>query len=691
MKKIYLLTLMLLLSFTKVNAQVITVSTTEYTHEELVTDVLINSPCAIVDNITTVTGINFGGAFANGIGYFENTNPNFPMANGVILATGNVTGAPGPNNTATWGGGGWPGDAQLFNYIQSLGIDPGLTSYNDATIMEFDFIPLTDSISFNFVFGSNEYGTFQCTFSDAFAFFLENQDTGEIVNMALVPNTTTETPISVTTIRDNLYNGSCSSENPEYFDLYYGTPNGLPDATAPVNLNGHTVLMQAWQYVTPNTEYRMKLVIADRNDSSWDSAVFIEGGSFFIGNADLGDDITIANGNALCDNEELILTVSAPEGSEITWFFNGEEIPGENGDSLPVLEPGIYGVEIINPFAPDCVISDEITIEFITSPIVDLGGDVLVCGEIFATLDGTPENIDDLGDVTYEWFYNGVSIPDETEATIDVTEIGDYMVEVTSELGCVGTDEIAVVIADFMVDLGPDATPCDETEFELFAEVIGIDPADVSFLWSTGATTQSIFVTVSDNYSVEVSYLDCTETDTINVTFTELPAVDLGGDIVKCAQDQVIVDATPSNVSSGVVSYTWYQDGGQINDATSSTLTITQEGLYRVEVEVEGCITIQEITVSFYDNENCIITQGISPNGDGLNDCFDLEFLNDDPGIVNLSIFNRYGRLVYERNNYVNEWCGQAQNGEKLPVGTYFYLINLQNEPAKSGYIYINY
>src|SRR5690606_3955725 len=142
----------------------------------------------------------------------------------------------------------------------------------------FDFTPLTDSISFNFVFASNEYGTFQCTFSDAFAFFLEDQVTGDIVNMALVPDTPGEVPISVTTIRDELYNGSCPSENPDYFDLYYGTHNGLPNATAPINLNGHTVLMQAWQYVTPNNPYRMKLVIADRNDDSWDSAVFIEGG-----------------------------------------------------------------------------------------------------------------------------------------------------------------------------------------------------------------------------------------------------------------------------------------------------------------------------------------------------------------------------------------------------------------------------
>src|SRR5690606_6284820 len=187
----------------------------------------------------------------------------FPISDGIVLATGSIvdvgptTGVEGPISNTTFPQGGWPGDAQLFNYIQSLGIDPGLTSYNDATIIEFDFRPMTDSISFNFVFGSNEYGFFQCDYSDAFAFFLENTDTGTITNMALVPGTIGEVPISVTTIRDNAHNGGCSSQNPEYFQVFYGA-TGEDPTTSPVKLLGHTVLMQAWSYVAPGTQYRMK-------------------------------------------------------------------------------------------------------------------------------------------------------------------------------------------------------------------------------------------------------------------------------------------------------------------------------------------------------------------------------------------------------------------------------------------------
>lgn len=844
--KNYLFFITLLIFIPITQAQVITVSTTEFTPQQLITDVLIDSPCAIVDNITSQTGSDFG--LANGIGYFENTNPNFPIDSGLILATGNVMQAPGPANTATWsnGGNGWAGDPQLQDYINTiLGQND---TYSDASIMEFDFTPLTDSISFNFVFGSNEYGTFQCSYSDAFAFFLEDQVTGDIVNMALVPNTPGEVPISVTTIRDQAHNGSCNSENPEFFEVFYGA-SGQPTANAPVNLRGHTVLMQAWQYVTPNNSYRMKLVIADRGpgstpDNTFDSAVFIEGGSFFIGSADLGDDLTIANGNAPCDDEEVILSVSTSPDSIITWFFNGDIIPDENGPELIVTQPGTYGVEIQNPDAPDCNITDEIIIEFTIAPIVNLGDDILVCDNVFAILDATPSNINDLGGATYEWLLNGELIVGENEPTLEVTEVGDYTAEVTTDLGCMRSDTVSVIIVDFTVDLGEDVTVCEST-FEIIPTIEGIDPADATYLWNTGETTFSITVSEPGNYSVEVTFSDCVETDDINLTFAPQPLVDLGGNVFfcdelvatldatpenlndlgsvsyewffngdlivgeneatllvtevgdyavevtsdlncvandavsvdvvnytvdlgediilcdgesyeiipviegidpslatflwstgetsfsivvtdsgnyslevtyfncvesdsvsvnfrnipeinlgenasKCVQDILTLNATPSNETSENVTYTWFFNGGIISEANGPTLDITDAGIYAVKVNDDGCIGEDDIVISFYDNQNCIITQGISPNNDGLNDCFDLQFLNDQSGPLELVILNRHGRVVFEQSNYVDQWCGQSDDGEALPVGNYFYVIKLQDEDPKTGYIYLN-
>src|SRR5690554_6785147 len=396
-------------------SQVITVDATTYTHEELIRDVLIgNNPCAVIENVVGITGTNFGNA--NGIGYFENTNPNFPIQSGIVLATGGVEdeiiggnlvkGVQGPIEGNTFPGGGWPGDPQLFNYIQSLGIDPFLSSYNDATIMEFDFRPMTDSISFNFVFGSNEYGTYQCDFSDAFAFFLENQVTGDITNLAIVPGAPTETPISVTTIRDCLYypggnscpNGSPCSMNEEYFDVFYGT-NGEPTGTAPVNLQGHTVLMQAWSYVSPGNQYRMKLVIADRNDSSFDSAVFLEGGSFYLG-LDLGEDLTIENGTAPCDQESVIIGVEPNTDPTVSyqWFsHNGTDfipIPGETTSYLEVFIPGLYGLEVTYG-NEGCEIFDDVIVEFAPKPTAYPPDPIILCDDDFPNDGFTDFNLTD--------------------------------------------------------------------------------------------------------------------------------------------------------------------------------------------------------------------------------------------------------------------------------------------------------
>ncbi|MFD2434757.1 gliding motility-associated C-terminal domain-containing protein [Mesonia maritima] len=63
--------------------------------------------------------------------------------------------------------------------------------------------------------------------------------------------------------------------------------------------------------------------------------------------------------------------------------------------------------------------------------------------------------------------------------------------------------------------------------------------------------------------------------------------------------------------------------------------------------------------------------------------------------MAKLTLFNRYGRIIYEETDYVNSWCGQDQDGNDLPTGTYYYVIQLdQNDPVFEnnikGWIYVN-
>jgi gliding motility-associated-like protein len=97
-----------------------------------------------------------------------------------------------------------------------------------------------------------------------------------------------------------------------------------------------------------------------------------------------------------------------------------------------------------------------------------------------------------------------------------------------------------------------------------------------------------------------------------------------------------------------------------------------------VSCSIEG-----ELTVVV---DNCTIQKGISPNGDSLNDYFDLSSYD----VSRLQIFNRYGREVYSKSNYTIEWKGQANNGNELPDGTYYYVIEFNDMDSKTGWIYIN-
>ncbi len=280
-------------------------NTTTYTNEQLVTNVLVNNPCITISNVTSSTGTNFGST--NGIGYFTNTNSTFPLSSGIVLSTGNVNNIPGPNTSILSDGNStWTGDTQLESIIGTA--TGSVMNSKNATKLEFNFTSLNEFMSFNFLFASDEYGTFQCTYADAFAFLLTDLETGITTNLAVVPGTAA--PISVVTIRDAEFNTGCGSVNPGFFDTYFSGATNYSSAT---NFNGQTVEMTASSAIIPNHLYHIKLVVADRGDSAFDSAVFIKAGSFTSGPPECSDKINLvafvdANSNGIKDSGEVNFT-----------------------------------------------------------------------------------------------------------------------------------------------------------------------------------------------------------------------------------------------------------------------------------------------------------------------------------------------------------------------------------------------
>lgn len=146
---------------------------------------------------------------------------------------------------------------------------------------------------------------------------------------------------------------------------------------------------------------------------------------------------------------------------------------------------------------------------------------------------------------------------------------------------------------------------------------------------------------------------------------------------------------TPLNFEASKVSVNWFLDDSPISGGNGLTLdNVSVEGNYTAEIISNDTGCVNTITQYVRELATCVIPEGISPGvSPGFNDNFDLSCFD----VTKLEIFNRYGTLVYSKNNYRDEWVGQTNDGNELPVGTYFYTMEYEGgTKGRSAWIYIN-
>ena len=165
-----------------------------------------------------------------------------------------------------------------------------------------------------------------------------------------------------------------------------------------------------------------------------------------------------------------------------------------------------------------------------------------------------------------------------------------------------------------------------------------------------------------------------------------------------CIDKNFILQVTPLSESFDIntASITWFNSNNTVVNSNSATFNVTEyltansiipqlPITFNVTVELPNeCTNSHSIAV---DKLFCDIQKGISPNGDTLNEFFDLQLLD----VKKLSIYNRYGMKVYSKLNYTNQWTGKSDSGKELPDGTYYYVIEFNlDKPTTTGWIYIN-
>lgn len=255
-----------------------------------------------------------------------------------------------------------PGDGDI---ARTLGI-PVATTF-DATVLEFDFVPLGDSIKFRYVFSSEEYTpSYVCSFNDAFAFFISGPGiSGGVKNIALVPNT--NIPVSIFNVND-VPGGSCPNNMAYFID---NTGNTF------VTHDGHTVVLTALEKVQPCQTYHLKLVITDVGDAVFDSGVFLEAKSLSSNVVSLqnSSQIDAQNNNYLVEgcangviklvrpqeninnplNVDLMYAGTAVNGTDIQPLPLNVTIPaGQNEvvlNIVPVIDNLPEGIELLKMYA----------------------------------------------------------------------------------------------------------------------------------------------------------------------------------------------------------------------------------------------------------------------------------------------------------------------------------------------------
>lgn len=267
------------------------------------------------------------------------------------------------------------------------------------------------------------------------------------------------------------------------------------------------------------------------------------------------------------------------------------------------------------------------------------------------------------------------------------------------EIGLTGTATVEVFTEDasFYMTAGCEGATAAVTGVAGGVFTFNPVPADSAMINSvTGVITNAL---AGASYSVQYTTPNCLNTAVVQVTVypevtfnmaSNLQLCDTNGDGITSFDLTQVEDEVLTN-DTDMVSYAYDNNGNMVSIASPSAFENTQPGGQTIWLTIEnqnGCTATTSFDLIV---DQCFIQKGISPNGDGMNDFFDLSGF----GVKELTVFNRYGEKVYSYSNYTTQWEGQSNNGNELPTGAYYYAISFSDSNPTyganhTGWVYIN-
>ena len=751
------------------------------------------SPLGLVQNVllgpgVTVSNISFNGS-PTAIGAFTATGTNLGIAQGIVMTTGTVlntgSGPQGPNNQPGAGmNNNMGGSALLTNLIN------GTQTYN-AAILEFDFIPYSDTVRFKYVFGSDEYPEFappnNSGFNDVFGFFISGPGITGLQNIAKLP--TNGSIVSINNVN--------AITNSSFYN-FNGDGNSSPYNGNPfyIQYDGFTDVLDAVSQVQCGETYHLVLAIADVGDGQWDSGIFLEANSLssqtpiavdyiisdtlfnnpsimaegcvsslitlsrednlnstltipiqVSGTATNGTDysgipssITFLPGNTTvsftintlsdlfaesletisidfmltdpCGNITPInLTLSIQDVQPITVQINDPIVlcPGDNITLVASVTGGIPPYSylwnnnqttssiLLSPTTTG-IYSVAVTGQCLTSSVED---SVLISVPVFQPLQMVvSDDVTEIcpfipetfyanvtggsGTYSYSWNSFGNALSTSDSITVSPSSSTTYSITVIDACGTILTDTISYVVTSppltTFVNTIPEVCPGDSAYISVSANG---GYGNYHYYWTlNGDTTQGIWVnpTATSTYLVEVSD-DC---QTFSIpTLAQVTVVKPEADFAISSLN--LIEGLPisfQNLTENGYVYDWYFSDGGYSNLVHPTHTFSSSGEYLITLiarDAKGCIDSITKPIYIFEEFYIYIPNTFFPDEDRINENFSGSFIGVKS--VDISIFNRWGELIYTSTDINFRWDGKYK-GEKVMQGTYTWLLKYKRNSS---------
>lgn len=371
-----------------------------------------------------------------------------------------------------------------------------------------------------------------------------------------------------------------------------------------------------------------------------------------------------------------------PSGGTLPYTYTWN--PSGSVNPLTGLCAGNYSGTVTD--ANGCSITNSYTL--INPPVLTLSANI-TSASCNTALDGAITTTVSGGLPAYTYSWTGPGTFTSSASSFSNALSGTYSLSLTDLAGC-RKDTTMVIVPSVSVQAvaGNDSSFCQSGTFVLNGS---LSSGGTTYSWfilpSATSFTNTLITTVSppvgtSTYVLVAQNGVCIHRDTVLITSNVPPIVDAGPNYTITVLTTTVIGGSPTSPTA--VTYTWIPantlDNGSIPNPTASNTVNTT---YTVMVtDINGCVASDTMHVHIYPD--IFIPNGFSNNGDGKNDFWVIDNIQQFPN-CEVEIYNRWGELLFHSDGYTTPWDGKYK-GKDLPVGTYYYVIDLHHEKFPNAY-----